>query len=1363
MTPRRRRMSRRTFLGAAGARARATAALCALLLAVGGPLLLPHRAEARPAAKAHRTHTVTYDKYSLSVDGRRTTIWGGEFAYWRLPSPSGWRDVLEKMKAGGFNAVSIYFDWDYHSPAPGVYDFSGVRNVDQLLDIADEVGIYVIARQGPYINAETDGGGFPGWLNRMGVRERTTDPAYLRYADEWLTRIDTIIARHQLTNGTGTVILDQVENELRDGSADARAYMKHIEDKYRADGITVPLTGNHDGIFNSGEGAVDIDGWDSYSQGVPCDPQHWGQVPDYSAQRQALTDRPLFMPEYQAGAWDPWGGVGYEKCRQMSGADFEKVFYDTSIAAGATMQSFYMTYGGTSWGYLPEPDTYTSYDYGAAIAEDRELTDKYAQQKLTGYLLAAVPSLAKTDTLPGAAQTNPDLWIKGRVNPDDKTQLYVLRQADGTSDTPQRTHMTVDLGDRTGFTHDDTDAAVHYGGTGWSHYDGQVAFRQTASWSEHTGDSVSVTFTGPSVRWIGFRDFNHGITEVSIDGKKVADVDEYSATKQTQQTLYRADGLSDGEHTLTLTVTGRKNAKSAGAYSTLDAVDVPPAPGADFYPSVPQEPGTSLAVDGRDAKMLLADYAFGGQKLVYSTSQLMTRATIDGTDTAVLYAPKGDDGETVLRYASRPTVQVRSGSAKATWDAARGDLRLNYVHGGLTEVRISGGGRPPADLLLADTDTAKRFWREDTSAGPVLARGPELVRTGTADHGTLALTGDTDAPTTLSLWAPSALTRVTWNGRPVRGGRTDLRLDGPRPVTMPTLDWRTAPGSPETAAGYDDSSWRIADRTGTDNPNGAAGVPVLYSDDYGFHAGDVWYRGHFTATGTETGIALAAQTGNSTGQYAAWLNGRCLGTANDAHTFDLPKDALRPGTDNVLAVLVANMGHNEGTGMAVRGLTSARLSGSTAAVTWRIQGGRGGEDPVDPVRGPLNTGGLSGERDGATLPGYPDGSWRHATLPAAHSTPGVTWYRTQFNPAVPKDQDVPVALRFTDDLGKHYRVQIYLNGWNMGLYVNDVGPQHDFPLPAGLLRPDGRNTLALAVWSNDDTSGLGRVSLVAQANLRGGVPVSPVASPAYDAHRYAEPAAPAQVRLTAPDTMTPGTGAEVTATVSVPKGRPAVRSARVTLKVPDGWRLDGPGTVPLGRITPGEERRVTWTVTARTSTDPNRPWGSVLVATAGLDGREVSDGQTVTVPPPAPSGTAYVSDLPFTATNGWGPVERDTSNGEQAPGDGRPITVGGQQYAKGIGTNSVSDVTVFTGGQCTAFTATVGIDAESNGGGSVTFTVLADGVPKETTAVLRADSAPVDLNVDVTGADYVDLLVGDGGDNNGLDHADWADARLHCG
>jgi Glycosyl hydrolases family 35 len=105
-------------------------------------------------------HTITFDHYSLMIDGNRVFIYSGEFHPFRLPSPDLWRDVFEKMKAGGFNTICCYFDWGYHSPKADLYDFTGIRNLDKFLSLAAQAGLYVIVRPGPYINAETDSGGF---------------------------------------------------------------------------------------------------------------------------------------------------------------------------------------------------------------------------------------------------------------------------------------------------------------------------------------------------------------------------------------------------------------------------------------------------------------------------------------------------------------------------------------------------------------------------------------------------------------------------------------------------------------------------------------------------------------------------------------------------------------------------------------------------------------------------------------------------------------------------------------------------------------------------------------------------------------------------------------------------------------------------------------------------------------------------------------------------------------------------------------------------------------------------------------------------------------------------------------------------
>jgi beta-galactosidase GanA len=1082
----------------------------------------PGEAKSSPGTTGHgsaarMTHTVTYDHYSLKIDGRRLYVWSGEFHYWRLPSPSLWRDVLQKMKAAGYNAASIYFDWGYHSPKPGVYDFSGVRNVDRLLTIADQVGIYVIARPGPYINAETDSGGFPAWLDTQKGRARSSAPDYTAAYTDWLRHVDPIIARHQLTNGTGSVILYQVENEY--GSNTDAAYMEQLERQVRADGITVPLTHNHccgSSTWATGPGAVDIPGQDSYPQGFDCsNPTRWSGV---SSLPRFRDDAPIFTPEFQGGSFDPWGGPGYDNCRQLTGPDFENVFYKENIIGGATLQSFYMTYGGTSWGWLADPQqVYSSYDYGAAIKEDRELTSKYDEQKRLGYMLASVAPLTKSDQVAAAPATDPSIRVAARANPDDGTHFYELRHSDSTSTANDQTHIAIDLSSRGAYTYDDVDPALTYSGTGWSHVSNQSYttgdYRDTESFSDHAGDNVSVKFTGTAVRWISSRDPSHGISDVYLDGTKVATVDGYAPGKEFQSVFYAKDGLPAGPHTLTIVATATKDAAATGAFTVVDAIDTPTGAAAgDLYPSVPQEPGTKITLNGRDAKLLVAGYDMDGQRLQYSTSELMTHGRIGNRDIALFYGRQGEDGETVLRYSRQPSVRVLSGRVKSTWDPDRGDLRLNYVHQGLARVLIRPSGGTPLELLVASDQVAARFWRQDTAAGPVLVRGPELVRTGSVSGGTLALTGDTTARTAVEIWAPPGVTSITFNGRALAlasgpdGSSQTGTVAGPKPVSLPALRrWRFQRGSPEAQPRFDDSNWTLADKTTTNNPTQPTTLPVLYADEYGFHHGDVWYRGHFRAVGSETGVDLSAITGRA-GIYSAWLNGRFLGSSDDAtHRFDFPAGSVHAARDNVLSVMVENMGHNEDfnaddSHKQPRGLTGAAIVGSSAQLRWRIQGSLGGENLVDPVRGPMNTGGLFGERSGWSLPEFPDRSWRSVTLPHRDTEPGETWYRTTFALNLPRDQDVPIGIKISDDSARHYRALIYVNGWLIGRYINDTGPENSFPVPPGLMRADGTNTVAIGVWNQDATTGgLGAVSLQRYANLATSLRVQNVRSPGYNA------------------------------------------------------------------------------------------------------------------------------------------------------------------------------------------------------------------------------------------------------------------------
>jgi NPCBM/NEW2 domain len=125
-------------------------------------------------------------------------------------------------------------------------------------------------------------------------------------------------------------------------------------------------------------------------------------------------------------------------------------------------------------------------------------------------------------------------------------------------------------------------------------------------------------------------------------------------------------------------------------------------------------------------------------------------------------------------------------------------------------------------------------------------------------------------------------------------------------------------------------------------------------------------------------------------------------------------------------------------------------------------------------------------------------------------------------------------------------------------------------------------------------------------------------------------------------------------------------------------------------------------------------------------------------------------------------VERDTSNGENAAGDGHPITIGGVVYAKGLGVHPAGDVGFYLAGRCTALTAVVGVDDEVGSNGSVRFHVLVDGVEVWASGVLRGTDPGLPVSVGIAGGQQLDLVVDDGGDGNGMDHSDWADPKLTC-
>ncbi|MFF2412631.1 NPCBM/NEW2 domain-containing protein [Streptomyces sp. NPDC058092] len=243
-----------------------------------------------------------------------------------------------------------------------------------------------------------------------------------------------------------------------------------------------------------------------------------------------------------------------------------------------------------------------------------------------------------------------------------------------------------------------------------------------------------------------------------------------------------------------------------------------------------------------------------------------------------------------------------------------------------------------------------------------------------------------------------------------------------------------------------------------------------------------------------------------------------------------------------------------------------------------------------------------------------------------------------------------------------------------------------------------------------------------------------------------------------------GRTATLTTTVT-DLGRTAATAVSAALSGPSGWQVKAASPTGSPALPTGRALTTRWQVTAPAGTTTGT-YDLTLTAQyrspAGTRARSTVPFRThVVVAPPA--GSSYLSDLPrLSATNGWGPVEQDTSNGESKAGDGNPITIGGTVFAKGLGVHAHSAVEFYTGGACSAVTAQVGVDDEKGTKGTVAFEVWADGTKAASTNVLTNAMPAQPLSADVSGAQVVRLVVTDGGDGTDSDHADWADLRITC-
>ncbi len=323
--------------------------------------------EAAPAAVAKPT-TFAIGQDAFLLNGKPFQIRCGEMHFARVPRAY-WRHRLQMLKAMGLNTVCAYLFWNIHEPHEGQFNFRDEADVAEFCRIAQQEGLYVILRPGPYACAEWEFGGFPSWLLKVpDIKLRTRDPRYLGPVKTYLKAVGKELAPLQVTHG-GPILMVQVENEYGSYGSD-KEYMGIVRDNLKEAGFDVPL------FHCDGPSQLPRDHRDDIFAVVNFGGNSEGCFKDL---RKVQPTGPLMCGEYYPGWFDSWGrahhtGNAEHVVSELKWMLDNKASFSIYMAHGGT--SFAFNAGANSPPYSPQS---TSYDYDAPVSEAGWDTPKYHQ------------------------------------------------------------------------------------------------------------------------------------------------------------------------------------------------------------------------------------------------------------------------------------------------------------------------------------------------------------------------------------------------------------------------------------------------------------------------------------------------------------------------------------------------------------------------------------------------------------------------------------------------------------------------------------------------------------------------------------------------------------------------------------------------------------------------------------------------------------------------------------------------------------------------------------------------------------------------------------------------------------------------
>ncbi len=333
--------------------------------------------------KTEPEHSFKIGKEHFMLDGKPFQIRCGELHFARIPKEY-WRHRIQMMKALGMNTICAYLFWNFHERTPGVFKWDGQADVAEFCRIAQEEGLWVILRPGPYVCAEWEMGGLPWWLLKNdSIKLRTKDPLYINAAQMYLKEVGRVLGPLQITKG-GPIIMVQVENEYG-FYADDPEFMGLMRSALIDAGFNVPLFACNPAQYLKVSYRKDL---------FPV--VNFGSNPEaaFKALREILPEGPLMCGEFYSGWFDTWGSPHTFGNTEPYLKDMEYM-----LKTGASF-SVYMAHGGTTFGFWSgcdrpfKPDV-SSYDYGAPVSEAGWTTDKFYETRnlISKYLMPGESAL----------------------------------------------------------------------------------------------------------------------------------------------------------------------------------------------------------------------------------------------------------------------------------------------------------------------------------------------------------------------------------------------------------------------------------------------------------------------------------------------------------------------------------------------------------------------------------------------------------------------------------------------------------------------------------------------------------------------------------------------------------------------------------------------------------------------------------------------------------------------------------------------------------------------------------------------------------------------------------------------------------